>query len=425
MAAVAPPATRPAPAAAVGPVPAAAPPAAAPATPGADAYDVEVAVSTAAADLAAQRQRLAALRAQLAVQRDGFARAQAELELASAAAAAALETYSSGVDALFQAQQAEATQRDRLLRAELDLARQRSELGRWVRQAYQDGGGALADSPTLQSVLNGGSADELDTTMVALRRVGRVKSRRAQAYAAAEAERQAASDAAAAAAGQAEQALALSAGAKQDADRALAAQRDAVAGKAQVLGSSTTAATVAQRGVDRAAAAYAQAKAALDAARERAAAAASKTDGAASATTGYAPGLAGPVRDLLAWGQSHVGEPYIFGATGPHAWDCSSFARGAYAQVGIGLPRTAQAQRNWLAGGHGHLVPLGAERPGDLIFIDSYLGRRTVGHVMIVWDPATRTTIEARSTTAGVGHFSYGPAGHTIFEIWRATGLRG
>lgn len=45
---------------------------------------------------------------------------------------------------------------------------------------------------------------------------------------------------------------------------------------------------------------------------------------------------------------------------------------------------------------------------------------------MIIWNPATKTTIEARSTRAGVGHFSYanGP-GHHIFEIWRVGSLGG
>jgi hypothetical protein len=39
--------------------------------------------------------------------------------------------------------------------------------------------------------------------------------------------------------------------------------------------------------------------------------------------------------------------------------------------------------------------------------------------------PASKTTIEARSTRDGVGHFSYanGPH-HHIFEIWRVGNLR-
>jgi cell wall-associated NlpC family hydrolase len=123
---------------------------------------------------------------------------------------------------------------------------------------------------------------------------------------------------------------------------------------------------------------------------------------------------------VLAWAHQRNGAPYVFGAAGPRAWDCSSFTQAAYRQIGIGMPRTAGAQRSWLAAGNGTRIPPGQERPGDLAFWDSYLGPNTIGHVMIIWDPATKTTIEAHNTKTGIGHFSYanGPH-HHIFEIWR------
>jgi cell wall-associated NlpC family hydrolase len=123
---------------------------------------------------------------------------------------------------------------------------------------------------------------------------------------------------------------------------------------------------------------------------------------------------------VLAWAHQRDGAPYVFGATGPTAWDCSSFTQAAYRQIGIGMPRTAGAQRSWLAAGNGTRIRPGEERPGDLAFWDSYLGPNTIGHVMIVWNPATKTTIEAHNTKTGIGHFSYanGPH-HHIFEMWR------
>ena len=131
------------------------------------------------------------------------------------------------------------------------------------------------------------------------------------------------------------------------------------------------------------------------------------------------------VAKVLAWANGHDGDTYRMGATGPNVWDCSSFTQAAYAQIGIRMPRLASAQRSWLAAGNGIRIRPGQERPGDLIFWDSYLGPNQIGHVMIVWNPATKTTIEARSTRAGVGHFSYanGPR-HHIFEIWRVGNLR-
>jgi cell wall-associated NlpC family hydrolase len=130
------------------------------------------------------------------------------------------------------------------------------------------------------------------------------------------------------------------------------------------------------------------------------------------------------VAKVLAWAGSHDGDTYHMGVTGPNAWDCSSFTQAAFAQIGIRMPRLASAQRSWLAAGNGIRIPRGQERPGDLIFWDSYLGPNQIGHVMIVWNPATKTTIEARSSRAGVGHFSYanGPH-HDIFEIWRLGNL--
>lgn len=131
------------------------------------------------------------------------------------------------------------------------------------------------------------------------------------------------------------------------------------------------------------------------------------------------PLAAGQVTAVLAWAGQQAGEPYVFGANGPHAWDCSSFTQAAYRQAGLSMPRTAAAQRDWLTAGHGTRIPPGQERPGDLIFWDSYLGPNAIGHVVIVADPTTRTTLEAKSTRAGVGTFTYRYTGHAIFEIWR------
>lgn len=125
------------------------------------------------------------------------------------------------------------------------------------------------------------------------------------------------------------------------------------------------------------------------------------------------------IETVLAWATAQIGAPYRLGANGPHAWDCSSFTQAAYHRIGITLPRTAAAQRNWLAAGNGHRITPGQEQPGDLIFIDSYLGPNQIGHVVIVHDPATTTTIEAGGTH--VGHDDYGryQATKTIYEIWR------
>ena len=132
-----------------------------------------------------------------------------------------------------------------------------------------------------------------------------------------------------------------------------------------------------------------------------------------------APLEAAIVEEVLGWATSHTGDRYVFGANGPNAWDCSSFTQEAYRRAGLTLPRTAGAQRDWLAAGHGTRITPGTERAGDLIFTDSYLGPNAIGHVVIVRDPAHRTTIEAKNPRAGVGTFGYTLTGHAILEIWR------
>jgi cell wall-associated NlpC family hydrolase len=147
-------------------------------------------------------------------------------------------------------------------------------------------------------------------------------------------------------------------------------------------------------------------------------------------TTPNAPGRRLPpltsdrVAAVLAFAASRAGGPYVMGANGPRAYDCSSLTRAAYNHAGVHQPRTAAAQRSWLAAGNGTRITPSQEQPGDLIFWDSYLGPNQIGHVMLVWNPTTKTTIEARSTSGGIGHFTYaaGPR-HHIFEIWRVANL--
>lgn len=126
------------------------------------------------------------------------------------------------------------------------------------------------------------------------------------------------------------------------------------------------------------------------------------------------------VATMLSFAAAQAGKPYVLGAAGPDAWDCSSLVQAALARIGITAPRTAQAQRDWLAMGNGFRVPADQARPGDLFFYDSYLGPHTIGHVGFVWDPANYTSIEAFNPANGVGFFDYGHAmGNNLFEVWR------
>ncbi|ATW48092.1 NlpC/P60 family protein [Streptomyces xantholiticus] len=44
--------------------------------------------------------------------------------------------------------------------------------------------------------------------------------------------------------------------------------------------------------------------------------------------------------------QSQIGKPYVYGASGPNSFDCSGLTSWAFAQAGVSIPRTSQAQAN-------------------------------------------------------------------------------
>jgi cell wall-associated NlpC family hydrolase len=75
-----------------------------------------------------------------------------------------------------------------------------------------------------------------------------------------------------------------------------------------------------------------------------------------------------PAGRAVAFARAHIGDPYVFAAEGPHAWDCSGLTMGAYASVGIDIgPHSATAQYG-LEKAEGHLVPFSKVQPGDLLF---------------------------------------------------------
>ncbi|MFF8912621.1 NlpC/P60 family protein [Streptomyces sp. NPDC015032] len=99
------------------------------------------------------------------------------------------------------------------------------------------------------------------------------------------------------------------------------------------------------------------------------------------ATAGLPAGSARAAVAVTAVRQA-LGRPYIWGANGPAAFDCSGLMQWAYAQAGVSLPRTSQAQRY-----AGHMVPLSEARPGDLVayradagHIGMYVGNGQVIH---------------------------------------------
>jgi cell wall-associated NlpC family hydrolase len=82
---------------------------------------------------------------------------------------------------------------------------------------------------------------------------------------------------------------------------------------------------------------------------------------------------------------SQRGKPYVWGAAGPNAYDCSGLVMWAYAQVGVHLDHFTGDQ--WQEGEH---ISRSQLRPGDLVFFFpdiSHVGMY-IGHGLMVDAPS-------------------------------------
>lgn len=85
------------------------------------------------------------------------------------------------------------------------------------------------------------------------------------------------------------------------------------------------------------------------------------------------------IDDLLTEAKKHIGKPYVHGAKGPKAFDCSGFSSYVYRQFGYKISPASRMQAT-----EGVEVAKGDLRKGDLVFFTSRSSRGAVGHVGIV-----------------------------------------
>ena len=86
------------------------------------------------------------------------------------------------------------------------------------------------------------------------------------------------------------------------------------------------------------------------------------------------------VNNAVNYAEAQLGKPYLWGGTGPSAFDCSGLVMEAYLSAGVNIPRTSQAQ--WLGLPH---VPANQVQNGDLVFFAGSDGTPTSpGHVGLV-----------------------------------------
>jgi cell wall-associated NlpC family hydrolase len=76
------------------------------------------------------------------------------------------------------------------------------------------------------------------------------------------------------------------------------------------------------------------------------------------------PGTPAAVQSAVSYAVAQLGKPYLWGATGPDAFDCSGLVMMAYRAGGVSIPRTTFQQV--LVGAQ--VYGLGTLAPGDLLF---------------------------------------------------------
>ncbi|WP_338118539.1 C40 family peptidase [Streptomyces prasinus] len=111
---------------------------------------------------------------------------------------------------------------------------------------------------------------------------------------------------------------------------------------------------------------------------------------------GSAAGTSAQGRKAVAYATAQIGKPYVWGAEGPEAYDCSGLTSQAWTSAGQAIPRTSQEQWRRLP-----RVAVEDMRPGDLIIYwndASHVGMY-IGDGSMVHAPRPGRTV----TTAGAG----------------------
>ena len=96
----------------------------------------------------------------------------------------------------------------------------------------------------------------------------------------------------------------------------------------------------------------------------------------------------------LQWARNELGKPYVFGAAGPNAFDCSGLMTYIFAKAGVSLPHSAAAQYDVT-----QRVSYSQLQPGDLVFyyqpidhVGIYIGG---GDIIVADNPSVPVKIDS------------------------------
>lgn len=386
--------------------------------------------------VAAAQQRAAQKARDVGTIKASLLMANQRLDEAATKAEMASEAYNGAMWHLQQARQELARAKADAARARRTVAKQRQAIGALVAASYQQGGDLTALNAMMNADGPEGVMDQFVTFQGASDSLQADYDRFAASQALAEAFEKHAEDVRRKADGLAEQARAAKERATQAAAAAqatadqIAAEKDRLIRElAQAQNVSVSLARQRQTALEeiarrraearaRAAAEEAARQQALKEARARAAAqraahararaeahhqASPNSPQPASPPPAPAPPLPAPAPSgsggadrAIAFAKAQLGDPYVWGAAGPDAWDCSGLMMGAWGAAGVSLPHYAAAQ--YEAG-----TPISASdlRPGDLVFWGTTSSPSSIHHVamyigggMIIHAPRTGRDVE-------------------------------
>jgi cell wall-associated NlpC family hydrolase len=101
--------------------------------------------------------------------------------------------------------------------------------------------------------------------------------------------------------------------------------------------------------------------------------------------------VSGRAQIAVSYALAQVGDPYVYGAAGPDAFDCSGLTMAAWAAAGVSIPHSASMQS-----AAGTPVSVSALMPGDLVFYYSPISHVAmyIGNGQVVHAPHTGSVVQ-------------------------------
>ena len=106
----------------------------------------------------------------------------------------------------------------------------------------------------------------------------------------------------------------------------------------------------------------------------------------------------GRAAKAINFAKAQLGDPYVYGGTGPNGWDCSGLMQGSWRAAGVSLPRVVGPQYSAI-----RHISMGQLQPGDLVFYgDMSHDGMYLGHGKVIHAPHPGRSVEI----TGLGGFS-------------------